>query len=201
MKGQSSADYITSAFIFSVVVLFTFVQITNIYYSRAWEMTRADAKMDTERLAYFLVKNSGNWSENPVNSTSVAFGGSVINETKLQYFVGMPYQTIQNKTRLKKNFKLIVNLLPSVGIISDIREFYCNDTNVILHIETTVNTTLSTVIVGGYYPNRNIYNSTTTGYFHKIDHTLSMGIYNLKALAYEGEKFGIYEVTFMVINC
>jgi len=201
MKGQSSADYVASAFIFSLVILFTFVHITSTYYSRSWEMTRADARMDTERFAYFLTKSSGNWSSNPVNSTLIGFGGTEINETLLQYFVGMQYPTIQNKTRMKKNFKVETRILPSIGIISDISEFYCNNTDVEIRIDTTVNSTLSIVIIGGNYPNRTISYSTTTGKFHKIMETLSVGSFNLKALAYAGNNYGSYEVAFMVINC
>lgn len=201
MKGQSSADYISSAFIFSIVVLFTFVQITTTYYSRSWEMTRANARMDTEQFSYYLTKSSGNWSTNPFNSTTIAFGGSVVNETRLQYFVGMPYQTAQNKTRMQKNFKIETRLLPSIGIISDITEFYCNNTDVVINLDTTLNSTAHVVIIGGNYPNREVYYSTTTGYFHKVSESMSIGPFNLKVLAQTGERYGTYEATFRVINC
>jgi len=201
IKGQSSADYISSAFIFSLAVLFTFVEITSTYYSRSWEMTAANSKMDAEKFAYYLVKNSGNWSSNPFNSTSIAFGGDTINETRLQYFMGMPYQTAQNKTRMKKNFMVEVRTLPSIGVMSDISEFYCNSSTVDINLATTVNSTLSLVIIGGDYPNRTMYVSTTIGEFHSFSDILPIGPFNLKALAYSGDTYGTYEATFRVIDC
>lgn len=201
MKGQISADYVTSAFIFSLVILFTFVEITRTYYSRTWTMTRAEAGMDTEKLALFLTKSEGNWTANPFNSTSLAFGGDELNTTRLRWFVGMPYPTVERKLGLQKNFKMEVWTLPSIGVTSDLSEYYCNSSSVSIQFTTTENSTLYMAMVGGEYPDRHNYAFNSTGLFHTFTDDLPNGLYTLKALANTGRSYGVYSAAFRVIPC
>ena len=201
VRGQASADYVTSAFIFSLIILFTFTEIARTYYSRTWEMTRAEAMMETEKFVLFLTKYEGNWSDNPFNSTSIAFGGQELNSTKLLYFAGMPYQTLQNRTGLYKNFRIEFRILPSIGLTSDISDFYCNNTQVRFQLTATQATNISMVLLGGDYPTRLILEQTESGKFLKFSSQLPNGLFNLKALAYDGAYFGIYETTFRVMPC
>lgn len=196
-KGQVSPDFAMSAMIFSLAALFIFFHLTRTYYTRVWEVSRAESMADAQNLALFLTSESGNWSDNPFESDSLAFGGSTLNETRMQYLFGMPYQTAQSRLNMVENFRLEAWRLPNIGITSDVIELY-NDT-VDIQIQTTENATLYVAMVGtqgglGY----TVWNQSV-GKYHGFVWSLQTGVYSLKALATSDENYGAYEATFRVI--
>ena len=206
LKAQVSPDYAVSAFIFSVVVLFIFFSLTRTYYSRTWEMKRAEANLEAMKLAYFFVGEEGNWSSNPLESTSLGLKGEEgINETKLRWLVGMPYPHVVNKTGIEGDFKIEVKKLPSISITSDIKEMYIGEgekANFTVSFETSKNCTLYIVIVGGNVTYEGDYATSlhfqSLGIYHNLRLELYPGIYVVKALAV-GDGYGAYETTFRVI--
>ena len=199
LKGQVSPDFVMSAMIFSLATLFVFFHLSRTYYTRVWEGTRAISMADAQNLALFLTSEQGKWASNPFESESIAFGGEELNGTRMQYFFGMPYQTVQDKLKLPKDFRVEVWELPSIGITSDIAELYPNNT-VDVQFQTTENCTLYLVMVGTQGTKGYAFWNKSVGKYHGFTWTLPTGVYSLKALASSGNKYGAYEATFRVIG-
>lgn len=199
MKGQASPDFAMSAMIFSLAVLFIFFHIARTYYTRTWEISRIEKIAAAQNLVLFLAGERGNWSANPFQSESIGFGGETLNETRLNYFFGMPYQTAQAKLGIPHDFLVEVWKLPDIGIISDISDFYINET-VKIHFQTSENSTLYIVIVGTVGTSGTSIVNETSGLYHSYEWDLETGVYNLQAIAVSGEKYGTYGATFRVIS-
>lgn len=207
LKGQVSPDFAMSAMIFSLAVLFVFFHLTRTYYGRIWEASRVESTAAAQNLAVFLTSEQGNWSANPFESSSIPFGSGrgELNTTRLQFFVGMPYQTVQDRLQLSDNFLVEVWQLPGIGITSDVSELYTNDT-VDLEFQTTVDADLKVVLVGtqgastGLEGYANWDESASAGRYHSFSFDLPSGVYSLKALATSGDNYGAYEASFRVVS-
>jgi hypothetical protein len=199
MKGQASPDFAMSAMIFSIAVLFVFFHIARTYYTRTWEISRIEKIAAAQNLVLFLAGESGNWSGNPFQSESIGFGGDTFNETRLNYFFGMPYQTAQAKLGVSQDFLAEVWKLPDIGIISDISDFYINET-VEVNFETSENSTLYAVLVGTAGTTGVSLVNETAGTYHNFEWDLDTGVYNLQVLAVSGGKYGTFGTTFRVIS-
>jgi hypothetical protein len=187
-----------SAMIFSLATLFIFFHLTRTYYTRVWEVSRAESMAAAQNLAVFLTSEEGNWSDNPFESGSIAFGGSSLNGTRMQYFFGMSYQTAQDKLTLSEDFRTEAWTLPNIGITSDIVELYPNNT-VDIQMQTTENSTLQLVMVGTQGDQGYVFWNQSVGRYHGFSWTLPAGVYSLKALAVSSENYGAYEAVFRVI--
>ncbi|TRO61960.1 hypothetical protein E2P64_00290 [Candidatus Bathyarchaeota archaeon] len=197
-RGQVSPDFAMSAMIFSLAALFIFFHLTRTYYTRVWEVSRAESMAAAQNLALFLTSEEGSWADNPFESDAIAFGGSTLNETRMNYFFGMPYQTAQDRLKMYENFRIEAWKLPNIGITSDIVELYPNNT-VDIQVQTTENTTLYLVMVGTQGGLGYTHWNQSVGQYHGFSWILPTGVYSLKALATSGEKYGAYEATFRVI--
>ena len=122
-----------------------------------------------------------------------------MNQTRVEYFFGMPTQTVQSKLQMSQDFRVEVWKLPRVGITSDLSETYVNS-SVDVIFETTLNSTLSIVLVGTQGSKGYTYWNTSQGKYHNFDFNLPTGIYSLKALAVSGNDYGAYESAFRVIG-
>ena len=202
-KGQASPDFAMSAMIFSLAVLFVFFHLSRTYYSKVWEVSGVKKSAEAQNLALFLVNEEGNWSENPFNSSSIAFGGQEINETRMQWFFGMSRQTAEKKLGINREVYITSRLLPTISITSDIASLYKNS-SVKINFETSENSTLHIIFLGvqenqtkrGYS-----YYNQSTGKVHTISQNLPWGVYTLKALAVgssSNRKYGVYEAVFRV---
>lgn len=207
LRGQISPDFAVSAFFFSIVVLFLFYSIATTYYSRAWEMRRAETTLEAMKLAFFLVGDEGTWTPNPLQSSSLGLKGEGgINETKLRWFVGMPYPHVINRTGLTGDFKMEIYELPSIAIKSDVKEQYLRGgeerANLTIGFETSKNATLYMVVVGGNVTSGGDYGISehfqSTGEYHIFHLVLPAGVYTIKALAV-GDGYGAYEASFRVV--
>jgi hypothetical protein len=199
IKGQASPDFAMSAMIFSLAVLFIFFHIARTYYTRTWEISRVEKIAAAQNLVIFLTSESGNWSSNPFQSESVGFGGETINQTRMKYFFGMPYQTAQEKLGIPLDFQVEAWKLPNIGITSDISDFYINET-VKINFQTSDNSTLYVVLVGTNGGTGISLTNETAGFYHNLEWDLETGVYNLQAIAVSGEKYGTYGATFRVIS-
>jgi hypothetical protein len=199
VKGQVSPDFAMSAMVFSLAVLFIFFHLTRTYYTRVWEVSRAESMAAAQNLAIFLTSEEGDWSDNPFESESIAFGGASLNETRMAYFFGMSPQNAQEKLKLGKEFRVEAWVLPDIGITSDIVELYPNNT-VDVQIQTTENSTLTLVMVGTQGTEGYAFWNESIGKYHGFSWTLPTGVYSLKALATSGERYGAYETSFRVIG-
>ena len=199
VKGQASPDFVMSAMIFSLAALFIFSHLTRTYYSRIWEISRVGGTAGAQNLAMFIVSEEGNWSSNPFESNSLAFGGTEVNETRMNYFFGMPYQHVQNRLVMTDEFRIEVWKLPSIGITSDVEELYLNDT-VDINFQTTVNSSFMMVLVGTQGSEGYALWNQSTGKYHDFQLNIPGGTYSLKALATAGEEYGAYEAIFRVVR-
>ena len=204
LKGQTSPDFAMSAMIFSVAVLFVFFHLSRTYYSKVWEAEKVKSEALAQNIALFLVSEEGNWSSNPFQSEAIAFGGSTINRTRMNYFFGMSHQNIERKLKISKDLYAEAWILPSISITSDAEDIYMNS-SVEINFKTSENSTLWVVLAGvqenttkkGYS-----YANKSTGIYHKFQWNLPWGVYMLKALAVSPsnhERYGIYESSFRVV--
>jgi len=200
LKGQASPDFAMSAMIFSTAILFIFFHISRTYYTRTWEVSYIEKSARAQNLILFLTSEDGNWSANPFESEAIAFGKDEINETRLQYFFGMPYQTVQDKLNFPHEFKIEIWKLPSLGITSDISDFYINET-VKINFKTTENSSLYIVMVGTQGSTGVSYWNSSIGKYHSFNFDLQTGVYSLQAIATTIEgKYGAYESAFRVVR-
>jgi len=207
MKGQASPDYAVSAFLFSLTVLFVFFTMTQTYNSRAWEMRKAESTLEAAKLVFFLTGDEGNWTDNPLNSTSLGLrGDSGLDAEKLRWFVGMPYPHVVDRLGLEGDFKMRVEQLPSIAITSNVKDLYIKTeerANVTISFVTSENATLYAVIVGGNITYGGEYSTsvyrTSTGSYHNLRFELYPGVYTLKALAIGSGGYGAYESSFRVV--
>ncbi|MBR9679914.1 MAG: hypothetical protein GOU99_02600 [Candidatus Altiarchaeota archaeon] len=204
MKGQLSIDYAASVFIFATTILFMFVQLFQQYHVSVWEVDAIQNKLEAERIVRFLTQETGNWSSYPFNSSSLAFGGSELNQTRLDYFVGMPYSHVQNKLDVPYDFQIVIKKLPSIVIIPDIKKQYSTNSSVDtvrIRFDTMENTNLTTIIVGLTTDGRGAsHYNTSSGKFHSFIFSLKTGNYEVFALSTVGDEYGIYQGFFEVIT-
>ncbi len=200
LKGQASPDFAMSAMIFSTAILFVFFHISRTYYTRTWEVSHLEKSARAQNLILFLTSENGNWSVNPFESEAIAFGEGEINETQLQYFFGMPYQTVQHKLNFPHEFKIEIWKLPSIGITSDVSDFYINET-VKINFKTNENCSFYIVMVGTQGSTGVSYWNTSIGKYHGFNFELQSGVYSLQAIATTIDgKYGAYESTFRVVQ-
>jgi hypothetical protein len=198
-KGQVSPDFAMSAMIFSVAALFIFFHLTRTYYAHVWEASRVESTAAAQNLAVFLTSEGGSWADNPFSSEAVAFGGGELNATRMEYFFGMPYQTLQDRLKITDNFRVEVWKLPNIGITSDVAELYPNNT-VDFTFQTTEDVTLELVMVGTQGSEGYAFWNSSQGKYHSFTLDLPSGVYSLKALATAGDRFGAYETAFRVVS-
>ncbi|MBR9680856.1 MAG: hypothetical protein GOU98_03475 [Candidatus Altiarchaeota archaeon] len=198
-KGQASPDFAMSAMIFSLAALFVFFHLARTYYTRVWEVERVEATASAQNLALFLASEKGKWSDNPFLSDSIGLGSTTLNKTRVDYFFGMPTQTVQSMLAMSQDFRIEVWKLPRIGITSDTSDIYINS-SVDVVFETTVNSTLNIVLVGTQGSKGYAYWNTSQGKYHNFDLDLPSGIYSIKALATSGDDYGAYESAFRVIG-
>lgn len=204
MKGQISIDYAASVFIFATTILFMFIQLFQQYHVSVWEVDAIQNELEAERLARFLTQETGNWSSYPFNSSSLAFGGDELNQTRLSYFVGMPYPHVQDKLEVPYDFQLTVKRLPSLVIIPDTKKQYTTNSSidtVSFRFETLENANLTVTVIGLTTDGRgdSQYN-TSSGKFHSFEFELKTGDYEIFALSTAGNEYGIYQGFFEVIT-
>ena len=199
VKGQASPDFVMSAMIFSLAALFVFFHLTRTYYARVWEVNKISGTAGAQNLALFLLSEEGSWADNPFESGALAFGGSEVNETRMNYFFGMPYQDVQEGLLMKDEFRIELWKLPSIGITSDVRELYLNDT-VDINLQTTTNSSFYMVLVGTQGTEGYSFWNQSIGKYHSFNLDLPGGTYGLSAIATSGEEYGAYEAAFRVVK-